>query len=244
MPAGSSRPRFDRPGANVKVRDRALVLLAGASALTLALYLVPYGRIIAYPFVLLSTFAHEMGHGLTAIALGGEFTSLVMHPDASGVASFRISPGRLARGAVAAGGLLGPALAALGGFVLATRPKRARAGLVVLGAVSVLAVALWVRSLFGVVFVLGLGAGLIAVGWKSAPRTSQWVLVFLAVQLSLSVFSRSDYLFTETAGSGPSDVAQMASAWWLPYWLWGVVCGAISVLALGFGITTFARRAT
>lgn len=226
------------------MRERALVLLAGASALTLALYLVPYGRVVAYPFVLLSTFAHEMGHGLTAIALGGEFTSLAMSPDGSGVASFRIPAGRLARGAVAAGGLLGPAVAALGGFVLAVRRKRARAGLVGAGAASLLAVVLWVRSLFGIVFVLGTGAALVAVGWKTRARTSQWVLVFLAVQLSLSVFSRSDYLFTETAGVGPSDVAQLASAWWLPYWVWGAVCGAVSVLTLAFGIATFVRRAT
>ena len=63
----------------------------------------------------------------------------------------------------------------------------------------------------------------------------------MAVQLSLSVFSRADYLFTETAGAGPSDVAQMADALFLPYWFWGIVCGAISGLVLLSGIRTFSR---
>ena len=68
-------------------------------------------------------------------------------------------------------------------------------------------------------------------GW--IPR---FTLVFLAVQLALSVFSRSDYLFTSVARTGagpmPSDVAQMASALFLPFWFWGAACGALSLAVL------------
>src|SRR5689334_597635 len=41
------------------------VLLASA-AVTLVLYMLPYGEILSRPFLLLSTLAHEMGHGLTS----------------------------------------------------------------------------------------------------------------------------------------------------------------------------------
>ena len=55
-----------------------------------------------------------------------------------------------------------------------------------------------------------------------------------------SVFSRGDYLFKEVAntslGKMPSDVAQMSSALGGPYWMWGAVCGATSVLILALGL--------
>jgi Peptidase M50B-like len=72
------------------------------------------------------------------------------------------------------------------------------------------------------------------------------VVVFLAVQLALSVFSRADYLFTKTAanpsGVYPSDVLQMQYVLFLPYWFWGFGCGAFAVMALLYGIRTFWGR--
>jgi hypothetical protein len=69
---------------------------------------------------------------------------------------------------------------------------------------------------------------------------ARFTLVFLAVNLSVSVFTRSDYLFKTQAmtsrGPMPSDVANMAKALWLPYWVWGAVCGVISLLALFAGL--------
>ena len=50
-----------------------------------------------------------------------------------------------------------------------------------------------------------------------------------------------DYLFTESTGVGPSDVDQMADALLLPYWFWGIVCGAISVAVLMMGMRSFLR---
>jgi hypothetical protein len=71
------------------------------------------------------------------------------------------------------------------------------------------------------------------------------VLLFVAVQLALSVFSRGDYLFmteaTTPAGSFPSDVANMARALGGPYWLWGLICGGFSVVSLVVGIWAFFR---
>ena len=76
-------------------------------------------------------------------------------------------------------------------------------------------------------------------GVRASARVAQVALALMAVQLSLSVFSRADYLFTESAGTGPSDVAQMADALLLPYWFWGFVCGAFSVFVLVVGIRAF-----
>ena len=216
-------------------------MLVGAVTLTIALYVVPYGHYVAYPLVLLSTYAHEMGHGVTALLVGGEFDAFVMAPDGSGVAYLRVPESRLARAATSAGGLIGPALLATAFFGLAKRSKTAHIGLLAFGATSLVAVALVVRSAFGWLFVGVLGAICVYLAVKSSARVAQAVLAFMAVQLSLSVFSRGDYLFTETTGTGPSDVAQMADALFLPYWFWGIVCAALSVLVLLSGIRTFSR---
>jgi len=101
-----------------------------------------------------------------------------------------------------------------------------------------------VRNPFGLVFTLLLGSVLLLVVLR-VPRASQTVVILLAVQLALSVFSRSDYLFTRTAltvaGPMPSDVAVMAAALFLPYWFWGVACGVLSVIFLLLGVKFFFR---
>jgi membrane-associated phospholipid phosphatase len=98
-----------------------------------------------------------------------------------------------------------------------------------------------VRNPFGWAFVGVLAAVLLLLGLRASAWASQLALLFLSVQLALSVFSRGDYLFTPTAGSMPSDVANMASALFLPYWFWGALCGAFSVLVLAFGALMFLR---
>ena len=184
---------------------------------------------------------HEMGHGLTALLLGGTFDSLVMSADGSGVAYLHVPDSRIARAATSAGGLVGPAFLAAVFFWLAKRPRTAHAGLMVFGLASLVALVLVVRSPVGWLLVGALGAGSVLLAVKSSARVAQVVLAFMAVQLSLSVFSRGDYLFTESTGVGPSDVAQMADALVLPYWFWGIVCGAISVAVLLKGMRSFLR---
>ena len=97
-----------------------------------------------------------------------------------------------------------------------------------------------VRNLFGFVFVLLTVAlaGLLAA--KASPSLAQLAMLFTGVQLALSVFSRADYLFTDTAQTGagamPSDVANMADALFLPYWFWG---GLIALISLAIMASSF-----
>ena len=48
---------------------------------TIALYWLPMGQTLAYPLVLLSTLAHELGHGIAALLVGGGFESFVLYAD-------------------------------------------------------------------------------------------------------------------------------------------------------------------
>lgn len=222
-------------------RQRTRWILVGSVVVTIALYAIPYGQYVAYPLFLLSTYAHEMGHGLTALLVGGEFDAFVMAPDGSGQAYLQVPDSRVARAMTAAGGLMGPSVLAAVFFGLARRSKSAHTGLLLFGVATWLAFVLVVRNVFGWVFVGTLAAVCTYLGVKSTARVAQVALAFMAVQLSLSVFSRRHYLFVESAGSGPSDVAQIANALVLPYWIWGLVCGTISVLVLIYGIKAFLR---
>jgi len=225
--------------------NRRMTAVVTSAVVTALLYALPFGHVLAWPLVLISTLAHELGHGLAAAVLGGRFQSLAINADASGVARSSGAFGRVATAAVAGAGLIGPALAAF--ILLALGRKERRAGLALgfLGGALLLIALLLVRNAFGFWFVGLLGALLIVVATRAAS-ISQTVVVLLAVQLGLSVFSRSDYLFTQTAltasGPMPSDVAVMSDALFLPYWFWGVACGALSVTLLVWGVRIFFRR--
>ncbi len=226
-------------------RAGSLPALAGAAALTLALYLVPQFAVIARPLALLSTVVHELGHGLVALALGGDLHRLFIWSDGSGLAEYSGAFGRFASAATAAGGLLGPPVAAMFLFLASRSETAARRALAVFAVVLLVSLLLWVRNLFGLLFLASLCGLLALVLWKASARVAQLLTAFLAMQLTLSVFSRADYLFTASAqtaqGPGPSDTAQIAQALFLPYWFWGALIAFASLLVLGLGIRSVAR---
>lgn len=221
------------------MKNRAVQLLVASVFVTISLYYIPYGQLLAYPLLLLSTVAHEMGHGLMAMLLGNQFKMLEMHADGSGVAHWVGHPGRVTTALVAAAGLVGPAVLACIGFMAGRKPGSARWFVGLSGLSLLLSVILVVRGGFGVLFIGLLGLILVFLAARAQPWVVQFALLLLCVQLSLSVFSRSDYLFTQWAGPGlPSDVEVMASALFLPYWFWGLVCGAVSVAAVLVGVAS------
>jgi hypothetical protein len=236
-------PRFSAQPAALRSVGGTRTFLLVSVALTLVLYLVPYGQILARPLLLLSTLAHEMGHGLTALVLGGRFQSLQMWASGAGVSEMDLSGfGRIREGLTLAGGLVGPAVAAALCFRMGKTGRGARACLVGVGLFLVAAEILVIRNLFGFFFAGLVAAGCLFAGRRLSTDRAQWVVVFLGVQLALSVFSRADYLFTQGAsnpsGVFPSDVMRMQTALFLPYWFWGLVCGAFSVLVLIYGVRT------
>jgi hypothetical protein len=226
-------------------RNRAKRALGWSIAITALLYVIPFGGLIAYPLVLLSTLFHELGHGVAALATGGSFEQLAIYGDGSGVATHGASSGAVAQAIVAAGGLVGPAIVAAIAFAMGRRAGSARGFTIALAIGLALALALVVRNPFGMVFVAGVTIALGWIGVRKNSDTAQLALVFLAVQLALSVFSRGDYLFTEVAMTGagamPSDTAHIAMALGGPYWAWGLACGAFSVLVLAAGVWSFTR---
>ncbi|MEE2756375.1 MAG: M50 family metallopeptidase [Myxococcota bacterium] len=243
--------RFLSPAGVVNEKKQAkktAAFLGGSVLFTLLLYYVPYGRIIAYPLVLLSTLVHELGHGVASMLCGYEFIEFQMFSDGSGFAATEGRKGRFASAFVAAGGLLGPALVAALFFRLGRDEKKARLALYGFSGMLLLALVFVVRNAFGVLFVTATAALCLTIA--RAGRQRPWLahafLLFLACQLALAVFSRADYLFTATAhtadGAHPSDVQKMADALFLPYWFWGAFCGLLSVAVVFRGLRSSLKR--
>ena len=232
----------------VAVTRQARNALLWSIGLTLLVPRVPLLSVLGTPLLWLSTVAHELGHGLTAIALGGTLKRFVIRPDGSGTAFTTSAGTNLAQALVSAGGLVGPAIVAAVWFVLARRPALARLALAVFGGALITAAVLVADPGFTRGYLGAVGGLSLLAAFLTSATWAQVILVFLAVQMALSVFTRGDYLFTEVAGSSAgelaSDVAQMATHLGGPYWAWGLACGLVSLIVLVVGVLWYLRGDT
>lgn len=220
--------------------------LLAIAAGTVLLWQIPVGRMLLYPFTLLATWFHEMGHGLAAAALGGDFVRLVIFPDASGYALYSISEQALGvtHALIAAAGLIGPSLA--GAVMIAgSRSQRVtRWLLMALGCAMALSTLIWVRSLAGWIVLPAFALLSLAVAFSRKERLQRFALEFLGVQAAISVWRDLGYLFSEGGTVGgqyaPSDTAAIANALLLPYWVWGglITVGIVGIIwsALRFAL--------
>jgi hypothetical protein len=233
-----SSPDFDpllKRQAPPAVDRMGLTWLIAAAIATILLWQVPGGDYILYPFTILATWFHEMGHGITALLLGGRFEKLLIYPNGNGVAFHTVSwfLGPIGRALVAAGGPMGPPLAGAALILASRRFKTANLSLLVLGSLLIISTLIWVRSLFGLVAIPLLGLLILGIALK-APRWVQgFVIQFLGVQACVSTFHQVDYLFSRSAGPGLlSDSGQIAQQLLLPYWFWGGLMAIASLVIL------------
>jgi len=219
--------------------------LWAALGVTLALYVLPFGRMVLYPLTLFGTFVHEMGHGLTGLLVGGEFVSFQMWANGSGLAQVRGTGDGFTSALVSAGGLVGPTMLGALLFVVARRAQASRVALIVLAGLLITADVLWVRNVFGIAFVATVAVVLLWVGWRFSREGAQVTLVFVAMQLCLSVFSDIDYMFSRVAktagGQVPSDTANIAEQLGGFFWIWGGVTAALALGAAFMGVGLFLR---
>ncbi|MBW4498333.1 MAG: M50 family metallopeptidase [Scytonema hyalinum WJT4-NPBG1] len=212
-----------------------LTWLIVAAIATIVLWQVPAGNYILYPFTILATWFHEMGHGLMALLLGGQFRKLEIFGNGSGVATYAMSLSLAPIGPalVAFSGPMGPPIAGAA-LILASRSfKTATLSLKILGGFLLVSTIIWVRSLFGIVAIPLLGLIILGIALK-APRWVQGFTVqFLGVQACVSTYHQLDYLFSYSAGSmGLSDTAQIQQQLLLPYWFWGGLMAVASLVIL------------
>ena len=233
--------------ANQDHEERAR-LLFGIALVSVVLWQTYIGSIILYPFTILATWFHEMGHGIGAMVTGSQFERLLIFPDGSGVAmSLRPSDGfRVTDAFIAASGPLGPAIAgAL--LIIASRSARAtRIALLVLGGALVISTVIWVRSLTGWIFLPAMGLGILGLALRGSDSWQRFGIQLLGVQACISVWKQFDYLFSAggSIGGTPqrSDTGAIADLLLLPYWFWGAVISAMTMALLWWSFRIAFRR--
>lgn len=199
-----------------------------------------YGQIYLYPFTILATYFHEMGHGLAAMLVGADFNYLMIYPDGSGVAvhSSLDGVGRFGSALIAISGPLGPTIF---GFFLIYFSKSQNASkwlLVSLGAFIIITTVIWVRSFFGAIFLIVVGIILILFGSIRNEKFKEKLSQFIGITAMLSLYQNVDYLFTEITMTNDgkfifSDTGYLEEYLFLPHWFWAILIIAIS-LTLGF----------
>lgn len=226
-------------------RRKTVQWLIVSGLITVLLWQTPFGGLTLYPFTILATWFHEMGHGLTAMLLGGHFDRLLIFANGSGLA-YHSSVGRLGDALVSAGGLLGPPIAGTFFILSGSHAQRSRLVLGGLGAALLLSTLIWVRSGFGWLMLPLLGVSLLITSLKGPAWLQPMVVQFLGVQACISTYHQLDYLFMGSAVIGgqmmASDTGQIANALLLPYWIWGGLIAAISFVLLAGSLWTVGRK--
>jgi len=197
----------------------------------IAIWQLPYLGWIHYPFVLLGTWFHEMGHGLTVLLVGGSFEYLEIYENGGGVAYFNIGstylPLGLAKACTAAGGLFGPAVTGAILIVSAKNHKSSMIMLRVLIALIVVSLILWIRSFWGIAVMSGYAALLIGITLIKSRKLEVITIMFLGFQSILSTFLQLDYLFTKQFERNGviqiSDTQAIANNTFGTYWMWAIL---------------------
>ncbi len=224
-----------RPGSQEEQVGR--LILAGV--LVVLLPALPFGNYLIWPFVILTTWFHEMGHGLTALLTGNAFDELVIYANGSGYASSRtaLDGGGLSRALIAMGGPLGPSVMGALLILASSARKYWKPALVLLAGALVVSTVVWVRSTVGWLVLPLIAAGLGWLAWRGSRGLQLFALQFLGVLAALSMFNDMDYLFSESAmiGGRPmlSDTGAIEAELLLPHWVWAITIMLLSGLMIG-----------
>ena len=224
-----------RPGSQAEQAGR--LLLAGLVVVMLPA--LPLGNYLIYPFVILTTWFHEMGHGLTAMATGQEFRQLMIFASGSGVAESRLAADSLpwVQAAIAAGGPLAPCVVGAALILASANPKLWRPALWLMAAAIFVSVIIWVRSPVGYAVLPLVGACLALIAWRAKPAFTRFALQFLGILAAMSMLRDFHYLFTREAviegRAVLSDTGQIAAVTGLPHWLWAAVILLVSAVMVG-----------
>jgi len=214
-----------------------MIGLAGlASILLLVLPL------LGYPFRLLLTLVHELGHGLAAIITGGDFGRFVVYPDGSGLA-YTAGGWRLL---VIPAGYLSVALFGAGLILLGRSRRWGRIALALIGALMMF---FSVRYGAPTIFAGEVGAGLLTVVsglvfggvllWVALRARPGWVfflLHLLAIQAALAALSDLIGLVGLSAqffNAPANDAQSMAAITFIPAVFWAILWAAAAFVLIG-----------
>ncbi len=213
----------------LKKGQKSLVILLVFAIATVVVWQIPGGMMILYPFTLLSTWFHEMGHGVMALILGGHFIRMEVFANGSGLAQYsgELFLGTIGRAIVAGAGPLAPTFMGSFMLIMSDKAKVAKWTLIILGILMLSSVVLWIREFLPILVLAFLGLLLLLVGLKGKAGIKQFTMQFFGVQAIMGFYLSIGYLFSSGANVGgyslPSDTQAMANNLFLPFWFWGAL---------------------
>jgi hypothetical protein len=190
-------------------------------------FVIFFDSAVVFPFRLFVVFLHEISHGLAAVLTGGRILSIAISPNEGGVCVTRGGWPFLVLNAGYLGSLLFGALFLL----LGARRRNAPAVIGTIGAFTLVAALLYVRSWFGFVYCVIAGLAFLAVSTWLAPTASEFLLAAVGAMSSLYAVAdiASDVIFRHSAAS---DAAGLARATGIPSLVWGILWIAVSLATL------------
>lgn len=236
------------PSLAAQDKKERVTILVGIALASIIAWQTSLGSLILYPFSILATWFHEMGHGIAAMLTGRGFERLLIFSDGSGFAesSGPVDGYRLTDALIAASGPLGPAIAGSLLIIASRSPTATRNALVVLGVALILSTLIWVRSLTGWLVLPALGLTIVALALRGSVSWGRFVIQLLGVQACISVWRQFDYLFSPGGSVDGqlqrSDTGAIADALFLPYWFWGAAISAAIMCLLWWSFRLAFRR--
>jgi hypothetical protein len=230
-------------------RPQAKALLA-ATALSLALWFIPYAWVLSYPFQLFVTFIHEGGHALAAVLTGNSVQSLSVALDTSGLTETLTPQGSFfSRMLISSAGYL--SAISFGALLLWLVRMRVKARVVLVGSAVVIA---GLTAVFGFLvpltslsfspFTVISGAvitlGLLASAKYLGPRARNFLVSFLAVQCALdALFNLRDLFFLSLNSDAHTDAGNMAALTGIPSIFWAIFWIGVSVVILSLALRAY-----
>ena len=144
-------------------RDKPLLIAITAMILLMNTKYLSY---TLYPFKIFSTWIHELSHGTAAILVGGGIQKLLIYPDTSGLAYTYTSGSSFERGFVASAGYTGTAVLGMILLLFRRTHRGPTIGVLTIGIIILLSCLMYVRNLFGLIFLPIMAVGLILCAWK------------------------------------------------------------------------------
>ncbi len=223
-------------------------LMTAIAVVSIILWQTMIGSLILYPFTILATWFHEMGHGIAAMLVGWHFERLLIYPDGSGVAQSYgpVHVSALPDALVAASGPLGPAIAGASLIIASRTIKATHAALAIMGGALILSTLIWVRTMTGWLILPALGAAILLLAWRGTAEQKRFGIQLLGVEACISVWHQFGYLFTPggfiDGRLHRSDTGAIADALLLPYWFWGAAISVVILLLLWRSFAIAFRR--
>jgi hypothetical protein len=222
-----------KPGQDTLLSTRQmLVVIALAAGVALLLGIVPWLSWLAYPFRLLLTIVHELGHGLMAMATGGRFERFIIQSNGAGVA-FTAGGWRLL---VVPAGYVGTVLFGAALIWFGHSQRWARRVLGIVGGILVVCALLYARTLLTFSVTLLFGLFWLWVARRASTGWTVFLLHFLALEAALTSIGDLLGLIGLSANffaQPHNDARSMQQMTLIPAVFWAVGWTSLATLLLG-----------